>query len=424
VSSAGKRVLGGFLIAAGAALLFFLAVPLTNPAGSVPPQVNGRTAVRLQGDAPVFAGAARVPIEIPAGAPLAGYAGFRSASSPATLHARALALRAGTAQVILVSLETLLVPGELEAEVIRRAGLPSGSCLLLAATHTHSGPGGTWSSLAAEIGGNGRYDRALRDSIAQSAADAIRLAVGALRLARFHAVSEPWPSGPAVSRSGGPIEGRLTALQARDDLGVIGTLVVYGMHPTVVPRSFRNPSGDWPSAAARDIEHQTEATALILQGAGGDATWARSGPAGDGPDLAEALGSRVAEEAMKALAPTPAVSGAPVRCEVRLVSLPAASASERIPWPLRRGASNLLALFADPYAAVVRIGVAGLDLAGVPGEPVGSLSRDGVQLVGLADGYLGYVEDPRRSPTGEGESARTYYGPGLAAALGIAAEDR
>lgn len=140
--------------------------------------------------------------------------------------------------------------------------------------------------------------------------------------------------------------------------------------------------------------------------------------------LAEALGARVAQEAMHALAPTPAVSGAPLRCEVRLVALPAPRASERIPWPLRRGASNLLALFADPYAAVARIGVAGLDLAGVPGEPVGALSRDGVQLVGLADGYLGYVEDPRRAATGEGESARTYYGPGLASALGIAEADR
>jgi neutral ceramidase len=424
VKPALKRVLAGFLVAAGAVLGFFLAVPLARPAGTAPALVNGRGAVRLEGDAPVFAGAARVPIEIPAGAPLAGYAGFRSASAPGFLHARALALRAGPAQVVLVSLETLLVPGELEAEVMRRAGLPPGSCLLLAATHTHSGPGGTWNSLAAEIGGNGRYDRALHDSIAQSAADAVRLAVGSLRLARFHAVSERWSGGPAVSRSGGPVEGRLTALQARDDLGVIGTLVVYGMHPTVVPRGSRTPSGDWPSAAARDIERRTEATALVLQGAGGDATWDRSGLAGDGLAFAEALGARVAEEAMNALAPTPALGGAPLRCEVRLVALPPARASERVPWPLRRGASNLLALFADPYAAVARIEVAGLDLAGVPGEPVGALSRDGVQLVGLADGYLGYVEDPRRAATGEGESARTYYGPGLAVALGIVEADR
>ena len=421
---AGKRVLGVLLAVAGAALLLFLAVPLAHPAATAPGQVDGRTAVRLHGDAPLFAGAARVPIEIPAGAPLAGYAGFRSASVPGIVEARALALRAGAAQAVVVSLETLLIPGELEAEILHRAGLSPGSCLLLAATHTHSGPGGTWDSLAAEIGGNGRYDRSLRDSIAQSAADAIRLAVGSLRLARFHAVSERWPDGPAVSRSGGPIEGRLTALQARDDLGVIGTLVVYGMHPTVMPRASRVPSGDWPAVASRDIERRTEATALVLQGAGGDATWNRGGISGDGAALVDALGTRVAEEAMRALGPTRALSGAPLRCEVRLVALPAPAASERIPWPLRRGASNLLALFADPYAAVARIGVAGLDLAGVPGEPVGALSREGVQLIGLADGYLGYVEDPRRAAAGEGESARTYYGPGLASALGIAGADR
>ncbi|MFL5246301.1 MAG: hypothetical protein ACJ79V_00645, partial [Myxococcales bacterium] len=70
-----------------------------------------------------------------------------------------------------------------------------------------------------------------------------------------------------------------------------------------------------------------------------------------------------------------------------------------------------------------RIGVAGLDLQGVPGEPVGALSRDGMQLVGLADGYLGYVEEPKRATAGEGESGRTYYGAGLASALGITEED-
>ena len=167
------------------------------------------------------------------------------------------------------------------------------------------------------------------------------------------------------------------------------------------------------------IERRTEATALVLQGAGGNATWNRARLPGDGAALADALGAGVAEEALRALGPTRALSGAPLRCDVRLVALPAPAASERIVWPLRRGASNLLALFADPYAAVTRIGVAGLDLAGVPGEPVGALSRDGVQLIGLADGYLGYVEDPDRAAAGEGESARTYYGPELATALGL-----
>ncbi|MFL5373381.1 MAG: hypothetical protein ACJ78T_05290 [Myxococcales bacterium] len=420
MKAAPGRVLG---IVLGAALVVVLAIPIGRGRAAAPARVNGRAPLHVVGDAPIFAGAARVPIEVPAGAPLAGHPGFRRAAAPGIVQARALALRAGATQVLLVSIETLLVPGELEAEVLRRAGLSADSCLLLAATHTHSGPGGTWNSLAAELSGNGRYDPALRDAIAQSAADAIRSAIGALRLSRFHAVSERWEGGPAVARSGGPVEGRLTAFQARDDLGVIGTVVVYGMHPTVLPRDSRTPSGDWPAAASRAIEETTDATALVFQGAGGDATWDRRGLAGDPAAMAESVGARVAAEAMRALAPTKAVSGAPLRCDVHLVSLPAAHASVRVPWVLRRGVSNLLSLFADPYAVISRIGVAGLDLQGVPGEPVGALSRDGMQLVGLADGYLGYVEEPKRATAGEGESGRTYYGAGLASALGITEED-
>ena len=159
-----KRALGRVLvIVLGVALLVFLAVPLRRVSEQAPRRVNGRAAVTIEGEAPIFAGAARVPIEVPAGAPLAGYPGFRRASVPGIVQARALALRAPKAQVLLVSIETLLVPGELEAEVLRRAGLPPDTCLLLAATHTHSGPGGTWKNLAAEVSGNGRYDPALRD---------------------------------------------------------------------------------------------------------------------------------------------------------------------------------------------------------------------------------------------------------------------
>ena len=60
MKAAPKRVLAVLLVAAGAALVFFLAVPLARPGGTAPAQVNGRTAVRLEGDAPVLAGAARL----------------------------------------------------------------------------------------------------------------------------------------------------------------------------------------------------------------------------------------------------------------------------------------------------------------------------------------------------------------------------
>jgi hypothetical protein len=331
-----------------AALAVALSVPLGRKAKlPLPANVHGREAVRWRGDAPVFAGAAKVPIEVPAGAPLAGYPGFRTADRDGIVYARALALRAGDSQAILVALETLLVPGELEAEVVLRAGLPGKACLLLAATHTHSGPGGTWRNALAEISGNGRFDPALRDTIAQAAADAVRGALGALRLARFVEVREPWLEGPAVARGPGPIDPQLTALQARDDLGVIGTVVVYGMHPTVLRRTSRSPSGDWPAAAALEIERITEAPALVLQGAGGNATWSLRPLPQDPADSVRALGQRVADRALRDLTGARERSGAPLHCDVKLVALPRARAGGAVPWVLRRGASNLLAAFAD-----------------------------------------------------------------------------
>jgi len=40
-------------------------------------------------------------------------------------------------------------------------------------------------------------------------------------------------------------------------------------------------------------------------------------------------------------------------------------------------------------------------------------------LVGLADDYVGYVEEPAPTEQGEGEAMRSYHGPGLAEALGL-----
>jgi len=57
----------------------------------------------------------------------------------------------------------------------------------------------------------------------------------------------------------------------------------------------------------------------------------------------------------------------------------------------------------------------------VPGEPVGELGRrmSPDVLVGLADGHAGYVETVEHWSRGEGEASRTWFGPGLAEALGL-----
>ena len=111
----------------------------------------------------------------------------------------------------------------------------------------------------------------------------------------------------------------------------------------------------------------------------------------------------------------------PLSCETRIIALPPAQASRRVPWLLRRAVSNVLALGFEKYAVQTRIRLGPLSLVGVPGEAVGELglrARPDV-LVSLADGYFGYIETPERWERGEGESARTYFGPGLARALGL-----
>ena len=415
---------------AGAALclaaLVVLAVPLgRRSALPTPAAVHGRAALQALSEAPIEVGAEKMAVEVPRGAPLAGYVGLRRAESDAPLYVRALVLRSADVRAVIVALDALLVSGDLEEEVLRRAQLPSRTCLLLAATHTHSGPGGTWDNAMAEIAGNGRFDRAMRDSVAQAAADAIRGALGYPRTGRIAVAQVEWGNGPAEVRSAGPVDPTLLALQARDEGGVVvGTLVVYGMHPTVLPPESRTPSGDWPGAAARTIEHDTQAPALVLQGAGGNATWSHDGLPADPAAAAQALGTRVARRSLDLLETAAWTDGTPLGCRATLHALPPAQASVRVPWLLRRAASNVLALWAEPFAVRTRLTVAGVHLGGVPGELVGSVALAGApeHFIGLADGYLGYIEDPVRAERGEGESVRTYHGPGLARSLDLLEE--
>jgi len=412
-------------LALASCALVLLAVPLGRRSQLPPPfLVHGRAAFQVASDAPVEVGAEKVTIEIPRGAPLAGYAGRGRAESEGRAYARALVLRSGAVRAVIVALDALLVSGDLEEEVLRRAQLPARSCLLFAATHTHSGLGGTWDNELAALAGNGRFDRALRDAVAQAVADAIRGALGYLRTGRIAVAKVEWGDGPAVVRSAGPVDPTLLAAQVRDEAGrVVATLVTYGMHATVLPPSSRAPSGDWPGAAARVIEQETLSPALVLQGAGGNATWSGDGLPADRAQAAQAVGSRVAHRALDLLQTAAWTDGAPLSCSVTLHSLPPAEASARIPWLLRRGASNLLSQWAEPFAVRTRVTIAGVRFAGVPGEPVGSLALSVPEhLIGLADGYVGYVEEAARAARGEGESLRTYYGPGLARALDLAEE--
>ena len=445
-----KRAAARLALAFAVLVLLPAAVVLLVPLGTGRVQpllglIGARAAHQQHTRGPLFAGAGRAEVAVPPGGPIAGYPAYRrDIGGNGPLPARALALQAGKGQVVLASLPVLLISPGLEAEIVRRAGLPAATCLMVAATHTHSGPGGYWDNPLLELGGVGRFSAERQGALAEAAASAIRAAVQALRPAHLEVVQADWPQGPATPRAQHTIDPALTVLRASDAQGApIATVVDYAMHPTVIPRASHRLSGDWPEAAAQELERGSGAPALVLQGAVGDATWTRApGNAFDEPEvIAQRLGVEVAARALKLLAgavpawraaPPASVADAPalvqaqveLGCTVRLLQLPEPDAGPGVPWLLRRAAGNALRLFADRAALQTTLELPGLRLVGVPGEPVGELGLRAraaaavpLALVGLADGYAGYVETPERWRAGAGESARTWHGPGLAAAL-------
>ena len=108
------------------------------------------------------AGWASAPLELRIGEPLAGYGARRGAASVGAeepLFARALFLRAGGAEVVLVAADVLLVHREVAREVVQLCaarGLAE-RAIYFTATHTHCGPGG-WGPNVIEQAVCGKFD--------------------------------------------------------------------------------------------------------------------------------------------------------------------------------------------------------------------------------------------------------------------------
>lgn len=95
------------LLGLAAALLGALSLPWVKPHGGAPPRVG----VIARGSGPLSAGVGVAPIDVPLGAPIAGFPHLTYRSDGADpVTARALVLSAGTCRVAVVSAELLLVP--------------------------------------------------------------------------------------------------------------------------------------------------------------------------------------------------------------------------------------------------------------------------------------------------------------------------
>lgn len=217
-------------------------------------------------------GFAECDITPPLGLPLGGYAARQSPADGVLdpLFCRAVFFDDGAAPAALVVLDLVYVLGSWVARarsrVAERLGLRPAR-LLIAATHTHAGPG-VFRSTVAPAESLAAYEDDLLWTVidclsaAQRAAEAIELQFGSAP-ARGVAANRRDPSLW--------VDDAVRVLCARAPSGALrGVLANFACHSTVLSAANCSYSGDLFGAAAADAASQLGAPVLLANGAGAD----------------------------------------------------------------------------------------------------------------------------------------------------------
>ncbi len=392
---------------------------------------------------PLRAGAAVVKIATPEGAPLAGYGkrgpGNRHDGELAPVEARALVIvgAGGGPRVGLVALDILIVSPALRQAIRERAAPLELDGLIVAATHTHSGPGGYIESRIAEIGFLGWYDAAVAQALTAAAGTALEYATRALAPAALGVAIASSPSLVENRRyPGGPTDPSVPVLRVDGESGAaIATLFSLAAHPTLLGPGNQSLSPDYPGAARALVEARRGGVALFVAGPLGDQQ-PRGATSADGPEdpigqqrrareLGESLGALVLETAELA-SPSP---DAPVAfVEIPYEPPPVDVRKSCAGWifaPLFHLATRSV-ISEETVLAAARFG--GLRLLASPyelGVEVAARIRSRVpgplMLVAHANDWLGYLLEAPDFEAGGYESCLAFHGDGTAQSFGEAA---
>jgi len=384
-----------------------------------PPVV--RLAFEVSG--PLSAGSSRRRLKPPLPVVRAGYGMWRAEaeSERDPLEARALVLRAGGKTVALVLVDLVLIPADLSRALESRLARTGLDAVVLVATHTHSSVGGFDTRVLAQIVGTGRRRKDVIDRVLEASEWAVQSALSDLAPVGMR-LGEARLDGWAENRStpGAPIDDVLTAAElSRTDGKRRARIAIVAAHPTLLPRTVRELSGDYPGEAMRRLAGEYE-VALVLQGAGGDAR-----PPGSGFSAIDADGAFVAQRVSAVLATAVRVEGRLGLAEVE-IALPRAEVQAVRSVFARRPAANIAQWMAPATTRVTVLTIGDLTLLGVPGEPtaaaaqriVAALPSDAraggrVRVIGLVGDYIGYVDTPERVLAGSGEARRAWFAPEL-----------
>jgi hypothetical protein len=367
----------------------------------------------------LLAGAAAVDVNVPEGTPLGGYGGWpRRALVPDLLgrlpyafwfrpstgvhdaiRARSLLLEAGPTRVLwltadLVGIDPTLVT--LVTERLRATGLGY-SAIILAASHTHSGPGAYTDSALFAVIAVDRLAPAVRESLVDGLVEVARRAETTKTGARL-AIGRADVSGVAESRVQGPLDTELGVLKVTSIGGrAVGLVWNYAIHGTALSRDNFLLSGDLMADASLRIERELGVPALFVNGAVGDVS-----PRPRGWFGVAAAGSALAAGALTAWADARPESDPRIEVATERVTLPSPAVSMRncvadvIPANVLLGLASAL----PSGAELIAVALGDTAWVTIPGEletRLGLEVKAGVRerfrhvfIAGLANDYLGY----------------------------------
>jgi len=372
--------------------------------------------------AELSAGVAKRDLTPPHRVPMAGYSrrhGQLSTGVHDAPQVRALVLSDKDATVALASCDLLIIDERLFRAIDQRVHAASATpiTLIVAATHTHSGPGAFGQKFLEKIS-MGHYDPAVFEFLASRIAETI-LAASQQRQPVTIRAGTVATTGLIKNRvaEGGPVDSELTLFAAIDGQGKPVAIVAnFSAHPTTLGASNMQLSADYPGVLTRLVEeHAPGAVCLFTAGSVGDQAPIKHGTMFE---TSEAMGQSLAAEVIGWL-DHPSTQPGQADLAARQQTMRLAPARVRLGRVTLPSAIGGLLVDDDADLSAVRIG--DVLWMGVPcdfsaelGLTLKAFAREaGYQpmIIGFANDYIGYCLPERLYRSGAYEALMAFNGP-------------
>lgn len=372
----------------------------------------------------VTAGVASATFDLPARVPLAGYSRRKGRASLGVHDAvgvRALVIQQDETAAALVSCDLLIVDEQLFDAVqhrLRAAGLSDHLVLLLAGTHTHSGPGAYGKRFFEKIS-MGHFDPRVFDALADAIAGTVVRAHGQLSPVRVAYAASP-TEGMVVNRmqAGGYAETTVAVCSffREAETQPFAVMVNFSAHPTALGAWNRYLSADYPGVVMRDVQRRVpSATCLFFAGSVGDQAPVK---AGIGFERAEWIGQTLAQQVTALVAGSHPEAPTTLTARQERLRLPPARVRLGFRLTLPRWLGRRLV---DDDATLSLITIGDTVVAGVPCDLSAELGRriqDAAKargrhpiVVGFASDYIGYGISSSVYHTEQYETLMAFNGP-------------